>query len=137
MDTACLEQLARTAADELGLQPRTHLVYFTDLDAFRAAQRPADRPAGPAPARMRLRGECAKGRCRAQRLIYLNPQLGGREWLETATHETAHALVPWRQHHTATWLALHLATLAGLSSPGHAEKVAGRLQAKYDITSRW
>lgn len=68
-----------------------------------------------------------------ERLIYLAPAANPEELLETLSHEMAHALVPWREGHTARWLGLHVATLELVAGPETAARVAVQDRARYGL----
>lgn len=129
VDVSGVEDLARRAARRLGRRPRTTLAYFQDPVGFAAACRADDRPSLATLAR--VRGECRRGPGRGQRLIFIAPAASRRFLLESLTHEMAHALTPWREHHSPGWLALHLAVLGVVCGPVHAARVRARAYQRY------
>lgn len=127
LDTWAVETTLRDIARQLGLRPRTTIRYFTDWDAFAAAVVEPTRRSGSS------RGMTGRGRPHGRRCVWVADHSHRDDLMETLTHEIAHALMPWRETHTVRWLDLHLAGLATLTSPAHAERVATVARIQYGL----
>lgn len=97
----CLEvvDLARQVARGVGLRPRTSIEIFETQAAYDLRVGSTD----PRWGRGVLYGLCTRGD-RGERLIYIDPD--GPSPNETLAHELAHAVTPWRQNHSPTWLTV-------------------------------
>lgn len=125
---AAIEIHARQAALDAGRRPRHDIVIADSLaDYEQLVGAPALEVAGG------RRGLCGPGPAGA-RVIWVAPAPHA-DFLETLTHEYAHAVLPIRDNHTLGWLEVHLATLALVTSPCHASAVQQRCVTQYGLSS--
>lgn len=55
------------------------------------------------------------------------------DFLESLSHEIAHAVLPLRAGHTTDWLAVATAALGAISTPQHCANVRSWAQHRYQI----
>ena len=110
-----IEAAARRAARSCGFRPRSTITYASTVSEYEALiGEPALEVAGG------RRGLCGSGP--AGRVIWVAPA-EHLEFLETLTHELAHAVLPLRIDHTVEWLDIHIETLEATTTVAHAAEV--------------
>lgn len=122
-----IEERSRRHARRAGFRPRTRLSYHVDWDRFVEVVRDLQLPGG------RLRGMAARGHDTGQRHVWVATHATYEGLTQTLTHEMAHCLLPWREHHTARWLDVHVAVSAEVSTPAHADQVAAEARVQYGL----
>lgn len=111
-------ELARSVACGVGLRPGTSIEIFETQAAFDLRVGSTD----PRWDRGVLYGLCTRGG-RGERLIYVDPD--GPSPTESLAHELAHAVTPWRQNHSLTWLTV----FAGIYRRLEPDRVDGAVAA--------
>jgi len=110
-----------------GLRPNNEIRIFEHQSDFDAATNSTDRRWASG----ELRGLCSRGEPR-QRLIYVAPA-DEQSHFETLAHELAHAVTPWRDRHSETWLQVTLGILAELVDADFANSVEARYRDAYSL----